>query len=96
MASMPAQSATELTAMRQYGGNSKGVFPNRASAAHSASCLTPVAESVAENKVHGLFTDEIGSPEPYRYGGSSLVGEILVPIEAALDLAPEKGTRRGR
>jgi hypothetical protein len=71
MASMSATSATKITAMRQHGGNSKGVSPNRASAAHSASCLTPVAESVAENKVHGLVTDENGLLEPYRYGDSN-------------------------
>jgi hypothetical protein len=68
---MAATAATEFTAVRQHGGNSKSVSSSRATASDSASCLTPVAESVAENKVHGLVTDEIGFPEPYRYGDSN-------------------------
>ncbi len=68
---MAATAATELTALRQHGGNSKGVSLSRASVADLATHLTPVAESVAENKVHGLVTDEIGFPEPYRYGDSN-------------------------
>jgi hypothetical protein len=68
---MTATAATELTARRQPGGNSNGVSLSRASTANLAPCLTPVAESVAENKVHGLVTDKIGLPEPYRYGDSN-------------------------
>lgn len=35
------------------------------SAADPATRLHPVAESVAENRVHSLVTDEIGLPGPY-------------------------------
>lgn len=71
MASMAATATTEFTAVRQHGGNSTDISSSRATAADSASCLTPVAESVAENKVHGLVTDEISFSERYRYGDSN-------------------------
>ena len=60
-----------LAAIRQQRGNSKGIPLGAMSAADSATRLHPVAESVAENKVHGLVTDGIGLPEPYRYGDSN-------------------------
>jgi hypothetical protein len=64
---MAATAATEFTVVRQHVGNNKGVSSSRTSAADPASCLTPVAE----NEVHGLVTDRIGLPEPYRYGDSN-------------------------
>jgi hypothetical protein len=72
MASMTATAATEFTAVRQHGGNSKDVSSSRSTVAYVASRLTPVVESVVENEVYGLVTDEIGFPEPYRYSVSSL------------------------
>ena len=35
-------------------------------------------------------------PTVYRYCVLSPNGEIVVPVEAALDLAPQKGKRRAR
>ena len=68
---MAATAATEFTAVRQHVGNSNCVSSSRANAADIASRLTPVAESVAENEVHGLVTDRVGLLEPYRYGDSN-------------------------
>jgi hypothetical protein len=51
---MAATAATEFTAVRQHVGNSNSVSSSRASAADLAPRLTPVAESVAENKVMAL------------------------------------------
>jgi hypothetical protein len=55
----------------QRGGNSKGVSSSRASAADFAPCLTLVAVSVAAKQENRPLTDEIGLPEPYRYGDSN-------------------------
>jgi hypothetical protein len=54
-------SATGFDAIRQHGGNSRGFSVSRAIAAAAA----PYRHPFAENKVHGLVTDEIGLLEPY-------------------------------
>jgi len=62
---MAAMEATGFRTQRQHDGNRDGVFSSQTTAADLASSLAPVAESVAENKVHGLVADGIGLPGPY-------------------------------
>jgi hypothetical protein len=66
-----ATAATDFSAARQHSGNNKGDPSSRAGVADFAPLPAPVAGNVAENKVHGLVTDEIGLLERYRYGDSN-------------------------
>jgi hypothetical protein len=71
MASMAVTAVTGFTAARQHGGNSTGVLSGRAGTVDSASSLLLVTVSVTAKQRNGFVTDEIGLPEPYRYGDSN-------------------------
>jgi hypothetical protein len=71
MVSMAATAARGLETPRQHRGNSHGVSSSRASTVDSAPCSAPVAVSVTARQENGPLTDEIGLPEPYRYGDSN-------------------------
>jgi hypothetical protein len=71
MTPVAATAATEFTAPRQHGGNSEDGLSGRADTVNAASCLTPVAENVAENENGGHFPHQFGLLEPYRYGDSN-------------------------